>query len=105
MTPRPELVGELPDVDLDAAGRLPVVRADEEDLHRGSTGVAGTAAVEAASGHAGWNMCQSVGLAAIARSKRSAISRESAATSSRITPVRSNSSGSPIRTSHPSSRV
>ena len=35
--------------------------------HRGSTGVEGAAVVEADPSHAGWNMCQSVGLAAIAR--------------------------------------
>ena len=89
MAARSELVRQLPNVHLHAPWRLPVVRTDEEDLHRGSTDVAGTASVKPTSLHAGWNMCQSVGFAAIARSNRSAIARESAATSSRITPVRS----------------
>ena len=49
---------QLPDVHLDAARVVPGVRADERDPH-GS--------------HAGWNMCQSDGAAAIARSKPAAI--------------------------------
>src|SRR5439155_25844443 len=69
--------GKLSHVHLDATGCAPVVGAGKEDSHQREES------------HAGWNMCQSTGLAAIARSNSAARSRVSAATSSRTTPVRS----------------
>ena len=62
---------QLAHVHLHAARVVPGVRADEGDPH-GS--------------HAGWNMCQSDGAAAIARSKPAAIASVSATTSARRFP-------------------
>ena len=79
---------QLAHVHLDAARVVPGVRADEGDPH-GS--------------HAGWNMCQSDGAAAIARSKPAAISSVSATTSSRRFPEGSIAHGGYITHFHPSS--
>ena len=56
-----ELLGEIRDVHLHAAGALEVVRAHQGDPH----GVSRS--------QAGWNMCQSVGADEIARSNSSAM--------------------------------
>jgi hypothetical protein len=87
LVPAPsELSGQLANVHLYPPGGIPCIWANQDDLH----GV-----------QAGWNMCQSAGLAEIARSNSLAIARVRAVTSVRMVPDRSIWIGLPIRTIQP----